>query len=249
VGRVERSDDAALEGQLVHLLHPHQERVVARNADLFVVPEGVGAARATLASNLETAVTAVWDSGATLGQACLVVGFGIVGSLIARVLAGIPGVAVCVSDSDPAKRSLAKHLGFAAPEPGEIEGPFDIAFHASATREGLQQCIDTTGFEATIVEASWYGTQAVGVELGASFHVQRKRIVATQVSTIPAPLQRRWTYARRKQLVFDLLRDAAYDRHITETVAFADLPAWYNGGGLARPGLARIVDYGRSTGD
>jgi len=79
--------------------------------------------------------------------------------------------------------------------------------------------------------------------------VQRKRIVATQVSTIPAALQRRWSYARRKQLVFDLLRDAAYDGHVTETVAFAELPGWYNGGGLARPGLARIVDYGRSTGE
>ena len=245
VGRVEASDDASLEGRTVHLLHPHQDRAVVRNADLFVVPQGVDAARATLASNLETAVNAVWDSSATLGQSCLVVGFGIIGSLVARLLAGIPGVAVSVADSDPAKRSLAAALGFDARAPEAIPGPFDIAFHASATGAGLQLCIDAAGFEGTIVEASWYGTQAVAVELGGSFHAQRKRIVSTQVSAIPAALQRRWSFARRKQLVFDLLRDPVFDRHITETVAFADLAAYFNGGGLAKPGLARVVDYSR----
>lgn len=249
VARVESSDDASLAGRLVHLLHPHQDRVVARNADLFVVPPGVGAARATLASHLETAVNAVWDSGATLGEKCLVVGFGIIGSLVARVLAGIPGVTVTVADTDPAKRVLATALGFDAPPPERIEGPFDIAFHASASPRGLQQCIDATGFEGTIVEMSWYGGRAVAIELGGSFHAQRKRIVASQVSTIPARLQRRWTFARRKQIVFGLLRDPAFDRHITETVAFADLPGYYNGGGLAKPGLARVVDYGRSPGE
>lgn len=247
VARVASSDDASLEGRLVHLLHPHQERCVARNEDLFVVPEGVGAARATLASNLETAVNAVWDSGATLGQECLVVGFGIIGSLVARLLASIPGVAVSVVDSDPSKTALAAQLGFHAPQ--RIEGPFDIAFHASATSEGLQRCIDATGFEGTIVEASWYGAQPVAVELGGTFHTQRKRIVSTQVSTIPASLQRRWSFARRKQLVFELLRDPAFDRHITQSVPFADLPAYYNNGGLAAPGLARVVDYSRHTGD
>jgi threonine dehydrogenase-like Zn-dependent dehydrogenase len=222
--------------------------VIARNQDLFVVAEGVGAARATLASNLETAVNAVWDSGVTLGQSCLVVGFGIIGSLVARLLAGIPGVTVAVSDCDPSKTALATELGFSASSPERIEGPFDLAFHASATSEGLQQCIDTTGFEGTIVEASWYATRAVQVELGRSFHSQRKRIISTQVSTIPPLLQRRWSLERRKQLVFELLRDPAFDRHITETVAFADLPAYYNAGGLRKPGLARVVDFSRSTG-
>ena len=249
VGRVESGDDASLQGRLVHLMHPHQDCVIARNEDLFVVPQGVGEVRATLASNLETAVNAVWDSGVTLGQACLVVGFGIIGSLVARLLSRIPGVTVAVSDCDPSKTALATQLGFCAFPPERIEGPFDVAFHASASGEGLQQCIDATGFEGTIVEASWYGTEAIRVELGRSFHSQRKRIIATQAATIPPRLQRRWSLLRRKQLVFDLLRDPVFDRHITEAVAFADLPAYFNAGGLRKPGLARLVDYSRSAGE
>jgi threonine dehydrogenase-like Zn-dependent dehydrogenase len=244
VGRVEASGDPALRGQRVHVMHPHQERVVARDADLFVVPEGIPATRATLAANLETAVNAVWDSGATLGTACLVVGFGIVGSLIARLLAAVPGTTVTACDSDPAKRALAAAAGFAACAPEDAAGPFDLAFHASGSGEGLQVCIDATGFEATIVEASWYGTRAATLRLGGTFHNQRKRIVSTQVSAVAAPQRARWSFARRKALVFELLRDAGFDRHITESVRFADLPAWFNGGGLDRPGLARIVDYG-----
>lgn len=244
VGRVESSANAALRGRLVHLMHPHQDRVVVRDDDLFVVPEGIPAPRATLAANLETAVNAVWDSSASLGASCVVVGFGIVGSLIARLVARTPGSRVVVCDAHAAKVALASRLGFAACLSEDLTGTFDVAFHASATSEGLQRSIDAVGLEGTIVEASWYGTRGVELNLGGTFHNQRKRIVATQVSTIPATLRSRWSHRRRKELVFELLRDAAFDTHITETVAFADLARWFNEGGLERPGLARVVDYG-----
>jgi threonine dehydrogenase-like Zn-dependent dehydrogenase len=249
VGRVESSDDAALRGCLVHLMHPHQDRLVARDADLFLVPEGVAAPRATLASSLETAVNALWDSGATIGDRCLVAGFGIIGSLIARLLARMPGVDVVVADPEASKIDLASRLGFAALQPGRVQGNFDIAFHASSTGEGLQLCIDRTGFEGTIVEASWYGSRPVTVELGQGFHSERKRIVSTQVSTVAASMRARWSLARRKALVFELLRDACFDAHLTESIAFDDLPAYCNAGGLAKPGLARVVAYGASEGE
>jgi threonine dehydrogenase-like Zn-dependent dehydrogenase len=243
VGHVESSANAALRGRLVHLMHPHQDRVVVRDEDLFVVPDGIPAARATLAANLETAVNAVWDSQVSIGAACVVIGFGIVGSLVARLVARMPGSRVVVCDSHPAKVALASRLGFAACAPEDLDGAFDVAFHASATSQGLQRCIDAVGLEGTIVEASWYGTRGVELNLGGTFHNQRKRIVATQVSTIPAPLRSRWSHRRRKELVFELLRDGAFDAHVTETVAFTDLARWFNEGGLERPGLARVVDY------
>jgi threonine dehydrogenase-like Zn-dependent dehydrogenase len=143
--------------------------------------------------------------------------------------------------------ALASRLGFDACAPEALEGTFDVAFHASATSKGLQQCIDAVGLEGTVVEASWYGTRGVELRLGGTFHNQRKRIVATQVSTLPPHLRSRWSHRRRKEMVFELLRDAAFDAHITETVAFADLARWFNEGGLDRPGLARVVDYGSGS--
>jgi len=243
VGRVVESDDADLTGRTVHLLHPHQDALVARNEDLFVVDASIPAARATLASNLETAVTAVWDSGVTLGQRCLVVGFGIIGSLVARLLSRLPGVKPVVVDSDASQRALAAELGFVAPPAGDVEGEFDCAFHASGSGAGLQRCLDRVGFEGRVLELSWYGTRTVQLELGGSFHRDRKAVIASQVSTIPSHLRGRWTYRRRKELVFELLRDPAFDRHITETLAFTDLPNYYQSGGLERPGLARVVEY------
>jgi len=243
VARVEASDDPALEGRLVHLLHPHQDRAVARNADLFVVDEAIDPVRAALAANLETAVNAVWDAEAALGERCLVVGFGIIGSLAARLLARIPGVEVVVAERDAAQAALAASLGFAACAPQEVAGEFDLAIDASASGEGLQLAIDRTGTEGRIVEASWHGTHEVRLALGGSFHRGRKRLLSTQVSSIPARHAPRWDHARRKRLVFALLRDAAFARHVTATVAFAELAAFVNGGALAQPGLARVVLY------
>ena len=242
-GEVISSDEPALLGKRVHLLHPHQEVIVASNNDLFVYDDNIPAPRATLASNLETAVNAVWDSQVTLGQRCLIVGFGIIGSLVARVLSKLPEVEVVVVDSNLEKVELAARLGFEATTPRNFDKDFDLAFHASSSSEGLQICVDSVGFEGKVIELSWYGSRQTTLNLGGDFHSKRKSIVASQVSTLPATMQRRWSYRRRKETVFGLLRDAVFDKHITESVKFRDLPEYYNSGGLKKPGLARVVDY------
>jgi len=89
VGRVVKGP-APLVGKIGHVLHPHQERCVVRASDVHVLPERVPPRRAALASNMETAVNALWDSEMSLGDRALVVGFGAVGALVARVAAGVP---------------------------------------------------------------------------------------------------------------------------------------------------------------
>ncbi len=174
----------------------------------------------------------------------MVVGFGIVGSLVARLLSFIPGVQLEVVDSAPAKQRLANDMGFRSPRVEDLEPSFDLAVHASASSEGLQVALDHVGFEGRVVELSWYGTRPVTVQLGGTFHNQRKRIISSQVSTI-APTQRpRWDNQRRKVLVVDLLRRSEFDAHITHTVAFRDLPHVFQR--LAQSpteGLAYLVDY------
>ncbi len=51
-------------GRTVFALHPHQDCFVAPVEALAIVPDGIPARRATLAANMETALNAVWDSGA-----------------------------------------------------------------------------------------------------------------------------------------------------------------------------------------
>ena len=68
VGIAEEGPEA-VRGRTVFALHPHQDRFVAPAAALAAVPEGVPARRAILAANMETALNALWDSGAGPGTA------------------------------------------------------------------------------------------------------------------------------------------------------------------------------------
>ena len=221
VGRVAEGP-SSMRGRLVHVLHPHQSLCNVRVGDVRVVPEDVSAERATLASNLETAITALWDSRIVAGEHALVIGFGIVGSLVARLLSRMPGVEVDVVDLDPGKRILATRLGFAA-----LDAPrrdYDVAFGASGSPDEVQTAIDAVGDEGRVIELSWLGMRESRVLLGGSFHSGRKSLVASQVAHIPPFLRGRWDYERRTRLVFSLLRDPVFERHITRTVAFEDMP-------------------------
>ena len=212
-------------GRTVHLLHPHQSICLVAGQDLFPVPEEVPARRAVLASNLETAVTAVWDSQVSIGDKVLVVGFGVIGSLVARVLSLIGAVEVVVQEVDLRRRNLAEQMGFWTQTQGTDGVRFDCVFHSSGNPLGLQDAIDQVGFEGKVVELSWYGTQAVSVQLGGSFHSERKQLISSQVGHLPASHHRRWNYRRRKEVVFELLKLPAFDQHLTAEVAFSELPA------------------------
>ena len=220
VGRVLKGTEE-YQGKLVHLLHPHQDLCTVRETDVFVISEEVPPLRATLASNLETALTALWDARVSVGDSVLVVGFGMIGALVARLLRAIPAVSLFVLDPDPQRRAMAEQAGFTVIT--SAKQGFDIAFHSSSHKAGLQASIDAVGQEGTVIELSWYGNQPVRVHLGESFHHQRKRIISSQVSSLPADRCARWNFRRRKEVVFELLKDEVFDSHITEVVPFEQL--------------------------
>ncbi|MFP4082947.1 MAG: zinc-dependent alcohol dehydrogenase [Candidatus Aminicenantes bacterium] len=227
VGRIIQGPQEKLD-QIIHVLHPHQDLLTVRVEDTHPLPAGVPPQRATLASNLETAVNAVWDSGVSLGGKILVVGFGVMGSLTARLLSFMPGVTLEIMDIHPQKRKMAEKMGFLVLPPEKVSQNFDAAFHASGSGQGLQFALDKIGKEGTVIEMSWYGTQRVSLVLGESFHSQRKKILSSQVSNIPPLQQPRWDGKRRKKLVFELLKKAEFDTHITHAVSFSRLPQVYS---------------------
>lgn len=213
----------SLKGKLIHTLHPHQDYARISAEDVYVIPDGISPQRATLASNMETALNAIWDSGVNIGDKVLIVGFGIIGSLIARILSFIPQVEVDVLDVQPAKITLIEQLGFSIYKE-EKEKKYDLAFHTSGSGPGLQTSINNVGLEGKIIETSWYGDKEVNLCLGETFHSQRKLIISSQVSHLPACKSARWDYKRRKEVVFQLLLHPEFDAHITHTIAFHNLP-------------------------
>ncbi|MBL8287407.1 MAG: zinc-binding alcohol dehydrogenase [Rubrivivax sp.] len=229
-------------GRTVFCLHPHQTRYVVPVQALHDVPAAVPAARAVLAANMETAVNALWDASPRAGDRIAVVGAGVVGLLVAWLAARLPGTAVQVVDVQEARRAAAQSLGagFALPDEALAAaaggaGEADLVLHASGSAAGLATALRLAGFEATVVELSWYGSRSVPLPLGEAFHSRRLTLKSTQVGHV-APAQRsRWSARRRMALALSLLAEPALDVLVTDTAPFAELPQV----------LARLADEAR----
>ena len=223
VGRIEDGPED-LRDRDVFVLYPHQTRYVVPAAEVHVLPSAVPAARAVLAANLETAVNALWDGAPNLGDRITVIGGGTVGCLVAWLAARIPGCDVELVDINPRRASIARALGvrFAAPDAASANA--DLAIHASGSAAGLELALRIAGFEATIVEMSWYGDQMVPVGLGAAFHAQRLTLKSSQVGSVPPARRARWDTRRRMQLALSLLQHAELDALITAESDFESLP-------------------------
>jgi threonine dehydrogenase-like Zn-dependent dehydrogenase len=216
-----------LVGRTVFCLHPHQTAYVVPVESVVVVPDEVPARRAVLAGTVETAVNALWDAAPRVGDRVAVVGAGMVGCCVARLLAGIPGSRVTLVDVDPARADVAARLGVGFARPDAVagsRGDFDLVVHTSATGAGLQLSLDLLAPEATVLDLSWYGDAQVQLSLGGSFHSSRLRIRASQVGSVAAARRSRYTYAQRLGLAVGLLRDPAFDALLTGDSPFEELP-------------------------
>ena len=211
-------------GRRVFCLHPHQDRYVVPRDSVVTVPATIPEERVVLAANMETVVNALWDAAPRIGDRVAVVGAGVIGALAAAVASRMPGAAVQLVDINPDKAAIAAALGVSFAMPNVATPGADLVIHASATAEGLAAALDLAGFEATIIELSWYGDRRVAVALGEGFHSRRLRLVSSQVGAVATPQRTRWDRRRRLSLAVDLLADARFDVLLAPPVPFARLP-------------------------
>ncbi len=215
-------------GRRVFSLHPHQDRyvlpvdaVVALPAAAAVLPD----ARAVLAANMATAVNGLWDAAPRLGDHIAVVGAGVVGCLVAALAARVPGTQVQLIDTDPRRAALARQLGCSYAKPTDASEGADLVIHASGHPDGLATVLRLAGFEATVLEMSWYGSRPVSLPLGEAFHAKRLRLQSSQVGAVATAQRARWSYRRRLSLALELLSDPLFDALLSGHSPFADLPA------------------------
>ena len=248
VGVVEQGPPA-LRGRAVFCLHPHQDRYVVPAAAVHPLSEDVPPARAVLAANLETAVNALWDGAPRVGDRIAVVGGGAVGLLVAWLAGRMPGCRVQLVDLQPARAALAQRLGVGFALPDEASGDADLVIHASGQGAGLQTALRLAGFEATVLELSWYGTRAVELPLGQAFHARRLVLKSSQVGHVAAARRARWDHAQRLRLALRLLADPVLDALVTGASPFDELPALLarlaagGGAGTAADTICHRIDY------
>jgi len=244
VGVVEQGP-TALRGRTVFCLYPHQTAYVVPAQRVIGVPDGVPPSRAVLAGTVETAVNALWDAPPLIGDRVSVVGAGMVGCCVARLLAGFPGVHVQLVDTNPDREPVARALGVGFVDPSAAADQRDLVFHASATAAGLQRSLDLLAPEGTVIELSWYGDREVTLALGGVFHSGRLSIRGSQVGTIPPVRRASRSFGDRVTLALDLLRDPAFDALLSGQSPFDQLPdVLADIAAGSRPALSHLITYG-----
>jgi threonine dehydrogenase-like Zn-dependent dehydrogenase len=197
-----------------------------------------------LAGTVETAVNAMWDAAPLLGDRVTVVGAGMVGCCVARLLSRFPGVQVTLVDVDAGRAGVAAALEVDFALPAEAADGRDLVVHASATSDGLQRSLELLAPEGTVIDLSWYGDREVRLSLGGAFHSGRLGIRASQVGAVSPARRSRRTSADRLALALQLLRDPAFDALVTGESRFAELPevmARLASGSL--PALCHTITY------
>jgi hypothetical protein len=223
VGCVEEGP-GEMRGRDVFVLYPHQTQYIVPGHAAYVLPDDVPVQRAVLAANLETAVNGLWDAAPQVGDRITVIGAGTVGCLVAWLAGRIPGCIVELVDVNPRRAAIARLFGLRFASPDTASSDADIVIHASGSSAGLEAALRVAGFEATILEMSWYGAQLVPVALGEAFHARRLTIKSSQVGVVATSQRARWDARRRMQLALELLRDPVLEALITGESPFDALP-------------------------
>jgi len=224
-------------GDPVFVHHPHQEVFVVPATMLVRLPDDLDPLLGVFAANLETALNVVHDTPLSLGETALVLGAGVVGLLVARLLklAGAGGVLVV----DPLERR--RKLALAAGADGAF-GPesangrvmnftggrgVDVAVEVSGSGAALQAAIEAVATEGTVVVASWYGTRPIALDLGGRFHRGRVSLRSSQVGRLNPELQPRWDRERRTETVIGLLDRLDLRDLISHRLPFGRAPEAY----------------------
>jgi 2-desacetyl-2-hydroxyethyl bacteriochlorophyllide A dehydrogenase len=230
-------------GRRVFAFHPHATHLVVAVEDLIPIPDSIDTDVAPLYANAETAVTLVWDAHIAYGEAVLVLGQGIVGMLVAAIVARSGAGLVVTLEPDPERRAQA--IAFLQDTPtvvcgnedevgaaisryagryrGRYEG-FDVVFELTGNPTTIDTAIDWTAFGGRVVLGSWYGTKHAPLSLGGRFHRGRINLISSQVSTIPIRLSGRFTRDRRGAITWNTLASLPTDRLARNTIALEEVP-------------------------
>ncbi len=120
-----------------------------RPAPSFRCPMRCPTRRAILAANMETALNALWDSGAVAGQQIAVIGAGLVGCLIASLASRLPGATGDPDRHPPERAAIAEALGVGFAHAGEPPSMVPrSSFTPAPRRPDLRLALEIAAFEA-----------------------------------------------------------------------------------------------------
>lgn len=218
-------------GRRVFTFHPHGTHAVVVPDRLIGLPDLVSDELATFIPNLETAIGLVMDARPMLGERVIVLGQGIVGLLVTRLLSRFPLEVLATSDHLPERRRRSRLAGAdLVIDPNNDEdraelqrrfggraGPHgaDLVLELTGNPEALNDAVELVGYGGRIIAGSWYGSKPAQLDLGGRFHRNRITLTSSQVSTIDPERSGRWTKDRRMSVVVGMLTELGLQDLVT----------------------------------
>ncbi len=220
------------ENRLVFAFQPHTSSFIIHPSSLIPVPYSLPPDSACFLPNMETAVNLVQDGAPILGERVLVLGQGVVGLLVASLLAEFPLECLVTADRFDLRRDASKVEGqksraarydsldpgaenFRALLSGYTQEGFDLVYELSGNPSALNDAIAATRFSGSVVIGSWYGEKRAPIDLGGAFHRSRIKLISSQVSAIAPELSARWDKSRRFGVAWDALSRIQPEKWIT----------------------------------
>jgi threonine dehydrogenase-like Zn-dependent dehydrogenase len=220
IGEVIEGDKKWL-NKKVHVMHPHQDICRVKKKDLIEIPSELNEAKASLISNMETALNAYWDGRIKQSDRILIIGFGLIGALLSGVIKIKTQNQIQVLEKDIERRKIAESLGIDTVEKAE-ESNYNIVYNTAGNSDSIETAFHALKQEGSLVELSWYGDKKVCIDLGSDFHIKRLKIISSQVSHVPERKKRTWDFKRRKKAVIKLLQNPWFENLPLEAIPFND---------------------------
>jgi len=203
-------------GDLVFAYAPHGRHAIVNDEKVVPLGEMQDEEIGVFFPNFNTAYNGVLDANVPLGGDVVVMGLGVVGQLVVRLLKRggartIVGVDHLALRRDFALRGGANQALQPADDVAGIvrrltEGRgADVVVEVSGTAAGLNEAIRTAGFNGVVVALSWYGGTFEKLSLSGEFHHNRPRIIGSQVGAMSPFLGPLWSVQRRAAIVREYL--------------------------------------------
>jgi len=226
VGKVIEGDENWL-GKRVFLMHPHQHLCVVKKSDLIEIPDIINDQKATLTSNMETALNGFWDGEIEAGEKILVIGFGLIGALLSGVIKTNVQNSIQILEKNPIRRRIAESMGMETIADIE-DSEFDVVYNTAGNGPSIESAFKALKHEGRLIELSWYGDKKVCIDLGSDFHIKRLKIISSQVSHIPKRMSHSFDFRSRKEEVIKLLKNPWFDQLPIEEIDFKEAPQFFN---------------------
>ncbi len=244
-------------GDLVYGIWGHRSDAVVPGAAVAgrTLRPGQDPIHGTFARVGAIALNAVLAAGTSLGDQVAVFGQGVIGLLATR-LATLSGATVIAVDGFESRLAAAKEFGATHVVPAdhpdgagaavrELTGwaGVDAAIEISGSYRALHEATRCVVVDGTVVVSGFYQGGAEHLRLGEEFHLNRVKIVASQISGTPVALGPRWDQPRLVSVVMAEVAAGRLDvsRLVTDVVDAAEVGSAFEKLDRGHPQVLQVV--------